>query len=231
MSEEIVRIGDTPLSISTYSVESKPTKKNPAGTLEIIFCLKGSVRFTYAYEDFGLQAGEFIAVDRDAYYLYKGKDNLCVSFIIDLMQYEERYPYIKDMHVSARIYQIEESFGAFAAVDDIYSGLIPKREMTGRERLGEVCTLRVTGVREDGKLDLSAREAAYKMMEEDSENVLSLIRDEYNGVLPFDDKASPDQIRDIFGLSKAAFKRAVGKLYRERLIRLEDGRIFISEEN
>ena len=97
MSEEIVRIGDTPLSISTYSVESKPTKKNPAGTLEIIFCLKGSVRFTYAYEDFGLQAGEFIAVDRDAYYLYKGKDNLCVSFIIDLMQYEERYPYIKDM--------------------------------------------------------------------------------------------------------------------------------------
>ena len=140
-------------------------------------------------------------------------------------------PYIKDMHVSARIYQIEESFGAFAAVDDIYSGLIPKREMTGRERLGEVCTLRVTGVREDGKLDLSAREAAYKMMEEDSENVLSLIRDEYNGVLPFDDKASPDQIREVFGLSKAAFKRAVGKLYRERLIRLEDGRIFISEEN
>jgi len=97
MSEEVVRIGDTPLSISTYSVESKPTKMNPAGTIEIIFCLKGSVRFTYAYEDFGLQAGEFIAVDKDAYYLYKGKDNLCVSFIIDLMRYEEKYPYIKDM--------------------------------------------------------------------------------------------------------------------------------------
>ena len=140
-------------------------------------------------------------------------------------------PYIKDMHVSARIYQIEESFGAFAAVDDLYSGLIPRREMTGRERLGEVMTLRVTGVREDGKLDLSSREAAYKMMEEDSENVLSVIRDEYSGVLPFDDKASPEKIREVFGLSKAAFKRAVGKLYKERQIRLEEGQIFISDED
>jgi len=97
MSEEIVRIGNTPLSISTYSVENKPTKKNPARTLEIIFCLKGSVRFNYAYEEFTLQAGELVAVDMDAYYLYKGKDNLCVSFIIDLAKFEQKYPMIKNI--------------------------------------------------------------------------------------------------------------------------------------
>ena len=62
-------------------------------------------------------------------------------------------------------------------------------------------------------------------MDEDAEAVLSLIHDEYGGVLPFDDKADPEKIREVFGLSKAAFKRAVGKLYKDRKIALENGEI------
>lgn len=95
MEREIIRIGDTPLRFSIYSVESSPTQKNGRGIVEIIFCLKGSVRFGYAYEDFTLHAGDYIAVDRDAYFLYKGKDNVCVSFYLDMMQYEKKYPYVK----------------------------------------------------------------------------------------------------------------------------------------
>ena len=90
----IHQIGDTPLSISIYSVEQTATRMNDRGTLEIIFCLKGSVKFTYVYEEFTLHAGEFISVDKDAYYLYDGKDNLCVSFHIDLKRYVEKYPFI-----------------------------------------------------------------------------------------------------------------------------------------
>lgn len=85
-------IGNTPLDVKIYSVESAPTKLNDEGFLEIIFCLQGSVRFSYAYEEFTLNPGEFVSVDRDAYYLYKGKDNRCASFTIDLRRYEERYP-------------------------------------------------------------------------------------------------------------------------------------------
>lgn len=95
MDREIIRIGDTPLSLSIYSVESSPTHKNSFGTVEIIFCLKGSVRLGYAYEDFTLKAGDYIAVDRDAYFLYKGKDNVCVSFYLDMLRYEEKYPYVR----------------------------------------------------------------------------------------------------------------------------------------
>ena len=80
-------------------------------------------------------------------------------------------------------------------------------------------------VKEDGKLDLSAHKKAYQQMDEDAEAVLSLIHDEYGGELPFDDKADPEKIREVFGLSKAAFKRAVGKLYKERKITLENGGI------
>ncbi|MGN1216918.1 MAG: helix-turn-helix domain-containing protein [Phocaeicola sp.] len=95
MERQIIRIGDTPLSFSVYSVESSPTHKNSPGTVEIIFCLKGTVRFGYAYEDFTLNAGDYIAVDRDAYFLYKGRDNVCVSFYLDMLHYEDKYPYVR----------------------------------------------------------------------------------------------------------------------------------------
>lgn len=86
------QVGDTPLSISIYSVEKTNTVLHDEGFLEIIFCLKGSVRFSYAYEEFTLHAGEFISVDKDAYYLYDGKDNLCASFLINLSEYAETHP-------------------------------------------------------------------------------------------------------------------------------------------
>lgn len=94
VTDNAVRIGDTPLSISIYSVEKAPTRIHGKGMLEIIFCLKGSVRFSYAYEEFTLHAGEYISVDRDAYYLYDGRDNLCVSFYFDLTRYMDKYPFI-----------------------------------------------------------------------------------------------------------------------------------------
>ena len=84
------QVGGTPLSIGVYSVEKAPTKINEKGVLEIIFCLKGSVKFSYAYEEFTLHAGEYISVDKDAYYLYDGQDNMCASLYFDLLQYEEK---------------------------------------------------------------------------------------------------------------------------------------------
>ena len=94
MTVKKTRIGETPLSISVYTVEKAPTLIHDKGTLEIIFCLKGSVKFSYAYEEFTLKAGEFISVDKDAYYLYEGRDNLLVSFYFDLMRYVDKHPYI-----------------------------------------------------------------------------------------------------------------------------------------
>ena len=83
----------------------------------------------------------------------------------------------------------------------------------------------MTGVKEDGKLDLAARRKAYLQMDEDGENILGVI-DEFAGVLPFDDKVSPEVIQREFGLSKAAFKRAVGRLLKEGRIEIRDHRIY-----
>lgn len=96
MKKEFRRIGQTPISISIYSVEEIPTYINERGFLEIVFCLKGSVKFAYGYEEFTLHEGEYISVDKDAYYLYDGRDNMCVSLLFDLKPYETEHPYILD---------------------------------------------------------------------------------------------------------------------------------------
>ena len=82
----------------------------------------------------------------------------------------------------------------------------------------------VTDVKADGKLDLTMREKAYIQMDSDAEKLLELL-DSYAGVLPFSEKASPEVIKRETGLSKNAFKRAVGHLYKERKIDLTDGKI------
>lgn len=92
-SKTISWIEGTPLGISVYSVNYLSMQMHP-NILEIIYCLEGSVKFSYAYEEFTLNKGEFISVDKDAYYLYEGKENICVSFYFDLTKYEKKYPYI-----------------------------------------------------------------------------------------------------------------------------------------
>ncbi len=136
-------------------------------------------------------------------------------------------PYQKEDRVQARIYETSENFGIFAAVDDLYSALIPKQEAAGTFRIGDVIQARVTSVRPDGRLNLSAREKAYLQLDQDAELILKVIR-EYDGVLPFDDKVSPEIIKREFNLSKNAFKRAVGHLMKEGKVELRERRIFLT---
>ena len=130
-------------------------------------------------------------------------------------------PYGKDDKVTGTIYEINPDIGAFVAVDNRYYGLIPARDLYGDLREGDKVEARVLKVREDGKLDLSPREKAYLQMDTDSRLVLKVL-DEFDGVLPFNDKASPETIKREFHLSKNAFKRAVGRLLKEGKIKITE---------
>lgn len=136
-----------------------------------------------------------------------------------------RTPYVVGEQVRGRVYEVSKNFGVFVAVDDKYSALIPAREAAGRYRPGEILDLRVTEVKEDGKMNVTDRQKAYLQIDEDAERVLSVI-EEFAGVLPFDDKVSPEVIKREFGLSKNAFKRAVGHLLKEGKIEIKDHRIY-----
>lgn len=130
-------------------------------------------------------------------------------------------PYKIDDRVSGTVYEISRNFGAFVAVDDKYSGLIPKKEMYGNFRIGDVVQARVTGVKEDGKLNLSVREKAYLQIDTDAQRVMDIINS-FDGVLPFTDKASPEVIKRETQMSKNEFKRAVGRLLKEGKIRITE---------
>lgn len=132
-------------------------------------------------------------------------------------------PYGKDDRISGVIYEISEEFGAFVAVDEQFSGLIPKKGMYGRLQIGDTVTARVTDVKEDGKLDLDVREKAYLQIGTDAKKIMELI-ESYDGVLPFNDKGKPEMIKRETGMSKNEFKRAVGNL-------LKNGKIQITEKS
>ena len=154
-----------------------------------------------------------------ALYIDKSK-RLCATMKIYHLLSKES-PYKKDDKVTGTVYEISDNFGAFVAVDDCYSGLIPKKEMTGTIRVLDVVTARVTAVKEDGKLDLSIKEKSYIQMSIDAEKVMAKLN-ESDGVLPFTDKADPEFIRNEMDMSKNEFKRAVGNM-------LKAGKITITQ--
>lgn len=138
-------------------------------------------------------------------------------------------PYQAGDEVRARVYEFSRDFGTFVAVDDIYSAMIPRHEDTRQLRIGDQISCRVTGVKRDGKLDVSIRGKSYETIGEDAEAILRLL-ESYAGVLPFTEKASSEVIRRETGLSKNAFKRAVGHLYKEGRVSIEDGKIRRTEK-
>lgn len=132
-------------------------------------------------------------------------------------------PYQKNDRVEGVVYEISKNFGAFVAVDDCYSGLIPAREYNTQLQPGDRINARVTAVKEDGKLDLSIKEKLPVQIAMDAERVLEII-ESFDGALPFNDKASPEVIRREMKMSKNEFKRAVGNL-------LKAGKIEITEKS
>lgn len=157
--------------------------------------------------------------------LYIDKSNrLCATMKV-YRYLSTRPPYALGDQVKGRVYEVSDRFGVFVAVEDKYSALIPQREATGKFRPGMILDLRITEIKEDGKMNVTNRQKAYLQINEDAEMVMDIIQ-EFAGVLPFDDKASPEIIKREFGLSKNAFKRAIGHLLKEQKIEIKQGHIY-----
>ncbi len=172
------------------------------------------------------QTGKVKKGDEILVSLYVDKsDRLCATMKV-YEKLRQDPPYQKDDRVEGIIYDSSDNFGMFVAVDDCYSALIPKREVFGDMRVGDRIQARVVRVKEDGKMDLAVREKAFMQMDADAKMVLKKIQ-ENGGRLPFTDKAEPERIKKEFGLSKNAFKRAVGRLLKEGKIKIGEKSIEI----
>ena len=216
------------------------TTKQPLINLGNLAVLKvNAVGKIGAFMDWGLEKDLFLPfkeqtapVKPDREYLvalYIDKSNRLAA-TMDIYKYlKVADKYAKDDMVNGIIYEINSKIGAFVAIDNEFHGLIPRQEIHDKFNVGDVINARVTGVREDGKINLSPNKKIYLQIEEDAKKVLEVI-EEYDGVLPYGEKVSPEIISRDFGLSKNAFKRAVGHLLKSGIIDINEKSITIKSK-
>ena len=206
------------------------TTKQPAIMIGDVRMLKvKDVGRIGAFMDWGLEKDVLLPFKEQTRKVKPGDEVLCAMYIdkssrlcVTMNVYEyllNKSPYGKDDKVVGTVYEMSDNFGAFVAVDDIYSGLIPKKELYGNIKIGDSVSARVASVKEDGRLNLSLREKAYLQMDTDAQKIFSMLEDN-GGKLPFTDKAAPELIREKAGMSKNEFKRAVGRLLKEGKIEI-----------
>ncbi|AYF54421.1 RNA-binding protein [Clostridium sp. K25] len=186
-----------------------------------------------AFLDIGLERDVLLPFKEQKYRVISGKKYLVAIYIdksdrLTATTYISKFlssesPYKRDEWVKGIVYSINNEIGALVAVDNKYKGLIPKSELYKEINVGDEVECRVARVRDDGKLDLGTREVAYKQMDSDVEMLLNKL-EKYDGFIPLNDKSKPEEIKDRLKISKAAFKRAVGRLLKEdKIIQTEKG--------
>lgn len=186
-----------------------------------------------AFLDWGLERDLFLPFSEQSVKLEKGRkyliglyidksNRLCGTMKIrNFLRNDSTYK--PNDWVQATIYNLNDDLGAFVAVDNKYEGLIPRKELLGVYVEGEELKVRVTNVKEDGKLDLSLRERFYMEIDKDAELILNRTI-EKGGILLLNDYSSPQEIREELNISKSAYKKAIGKLLKEGKIEfIENG--------
>jgi hypothetical protein len=181
-----------------------------------------------AFMDWGLEKDVLLPFKEQACPVKQGEEYLVVLYIdksnrlAASMRRVYNYltttdEYVADSLVTGTIIELSEDYGAYVAVEDRYYGLIPRNDIYSELNIGDIVHCRVAKVREDGKLTLSLRKKAYLQMDEDARVVWDMLV-EAGGRFPFNDKAAPELIRSQFNMSKNEFKRAVGRLLKEKKI-------------
>lgn len=131
-------------------------------------------------------------------------------------------PTMMNADVTATVYRLKLA-GTHVITSDYYLGFIHPSERQTEPRLGEVVHGRVIGVRDDGSLNLSLKPRAFEEIDDDAAMILAVIDHDPSRSIPYTDKSDPEAIKAAFGISKGAFKRALGHLLKAKLITQQNG--------
>lgn len=135
---------------------------------------------------------------------------------------------LKNADMQATVYRLKMA-GTLVLTDDFYLGFVHPSEREQEPRLGEHVKVRVIGVRPDGTLNLSMKPRAYEAISDDATMILEMLLHAASQQLPYTDKSDPNEIREVFGISKGQFKRALGHLLKLRLVEQKDGQLLLKE--
>ena len=124
----------------------------------------------------------------------------------------------------------ESEIGYKAIVDEVSSGILYRNEVFQKIRIGDQLKGFVKKVREDDKIDLLLYKPGHQKLDAFSKQIIDYLRAN-DGIIRLTDRSSPEEIYAAFGFSKKNFKKAIGGLYKQRLIIIEDDRIRLSQDN
>lgn len=228
--DETVTVGET-IRVFVYL----DMEKGLRGTLKTIFGEVGELAYLHvvatsemgAFLDLGLEKDILLLKNKMETEVKEG-DDILVALKLDnknrigatmkISDYIEVRPNSKaGEEVTGIVYRVNPDMGVFVAIEGKYHGFIHNNKLQKSYRVGESLTAKIAKVREDGKLELAFRDVALKAMDGDAEIILNYMR-KNKGIMTINDDSSPEEIKRVFGFSKKAFKRAVGKLYKDRVI-------------
>lgn len=190
-----------------------------------------------AFLDWGLEKDLFLPFSEQVGKISEGEsclvvmyvdssNRLCASMnVYELLSTES--PYKVNDRAYGTIYSFSKELGAFVAIDNKYHGLIPNKELYGKYNQGDNIEVRIKKIRSDGKLELSLRKDAYSEIESDSIKIMDKLKLS-GGSIMINDNSSPERINEELNMSKGAFKRAVGRLYKEGAIKITNDGIEIA---
>ncbi len=138
-------------------------------------------------------------------------------------------PFFKANEITRGIVWQKTDLGYKIIINHSHTGLLFNSEIYKTLQPGDLIDVEIKNVRPDGKIDLCLPKSALEKSDEVSEIVLKKLQAN-NGFLPFGDHTDPEIIKQELGLSKKSFKKAIGKLYKERTITIEENGIYLIVE-
>lgn len=120
--------------------------------------------------------------------------------------------------------------GTLAITTDLQLGFIHPSERDQEPRLGQKVHARVIGLSGHGSLNLSLKPRAYQAIDDDAIQIYEMLLHAPNKQLPYTDKSSPAMIKEVFGISKGQFKRAIGHLLKQRIVNQVNGQLILLKE-
>lgn len=183
-----------------------------------------------AFLDWGLEKELFLPFKEQTMKLEKGRkylvalyidksERLCATMKIrDYLTSDS--PYKEGEWVEGIVYSIHKDYGAFVAVDKKYDAMIENKDIIGVLEIGEPINFRISKVKKDGRLNLVLKNLSHVEINDNAEILFNIIKNR-GGFLDLNDKSEPEKIKEICDMSKSSFKKAVGRLLKNKKIQFE----------
>ncbi len=231
---EGVQIGDT-LNVFLYTTKEGilATTLIPKVKVEEVAYLEVKDVNRYgAYLDWGLDKDLFLPYNEQPQKIMRGQKyivrvyldkitkRITASTKIHKFIEEEIIDLKEEETVNLLIYEFTD-LGVKTIINNKYIGMIYKNDMYQDLKIGDSVIGYVKKIREDKKIDVSIRKTGREGVDESKEIIIDKLK-ENNNFLPLNDKSSPELIKDMLHMSKKTFKKAIGGLYKERIIELTE---------